>query len=155
MQRPHRIHKYILSQSQHPSKLPCHLRRYVLHLLEPRRAAYLALDVLDQRRDQGECLFALRALKLVFVVCRRPKMRVQRRERAECAMAEVAFICGPIERLLGRRIVDDRAHGRPIRACNAMGQRDPGNYIESMDGGCDLVPRNIVARARFDMESDR
>ena len=82
-------------------------------------------------------------------------MRVQRRERAECAMAEVAFICGPIERLLGRRIVDDRAHGRPIRACNAMGQRDRGHYIETVNSGCDLVPRNVIARAGLDVVGDR
>ena len=151
-----KIHKTnIFSVSQQPSKLPRQLRRYVLHLLEPRRAAYLALDVLDQSRDQGERIFALRTLELVIVVCRRLKMCVQRRECAEYAMTEVTFVSGAVECLLGRRILDHRAPGRPTRACNAVGQRDGGGYVEGMDGGCDLVPRNIVACAGFDVKSDR
>ena len=82
------------SECKHARELVRQCTRMVLYLLEPRQTASLALNVLDQRRNDLELLAArpLWAAKLVAIARGRVEMGVESGQVPECAVAQVAFV---------------------------------------------------------------
>ena len=127
--------------------------RKLLHVVESRNTASFALDVLDESGDEFIFLLALRAHEFVGIVHRRGEVRVERGERIEGTMAEVALVRVAIPRPLARGVVGDHRRAAPV--LDAMCDADRRSNFERLDGFGDLVAGDVMAGTGLDVERYR